>query len=79
MVSSKSKEPTRTASNATIPPRLNSAVWVVPPPMSTIIEPTGSLIGRPAPMAAATGWSIRRTSMAPRGGRPPSRHGAPRA
>ena len=28
---------------------------VVPPPMSTIMFPVGSVIGSPAPMAAATG------------------------
>ena len=55
MESSMSKEPTLTASRATIPPRLSRAVWVVPPPMSITIDPTGSSIGSPAPMAAATG------------------------
>ena len=55
MASSMSNDPTLTASRATTPPRLSSAVWVVPPPMSTTIEPTGSSIGSPAPMAAAKG------------------------
>ena len=37
----------------------------VPPPMSTIMLPEGSLTGNPAPMAAAMGSSIRYTSRAP--------------
>jgi hypothetical protein len=32
---------------------------VVPPPMSTTIEPEASDTGRPAPIAAAIGSSIR--------------------
>ncbi len=32
---------------------------VVPPPMSTTMLPEGSVMGSPAPMAAATGSSIR--------------------
>ncbi len=32
---------------------------VVPPPISTTIEPVGSVTGRPAPIAAAIGSSIR--------------------
>ena len=38
---------------------------MVPPPMSTIMLPTGSLIGRPAPIAAAIGSSIVYASRAP--------------
>ena len=38
---------------------------VVPPPMSTTMEPLASLTGRPEPMAAAIGSSISRTSEAP--------------
>jgi hypothetical protein len=38
---------------------------VVPPPISTIIEPRASAIGSPAPIAAATGSSIRNTRRAP--------------
>ena len=41
------------------------AVSVVPPPTSTIRLPIGSLIGRPEPIAAARGCSIRRASAAP--------------
>ncbi len=37
---------------------------VVPPPMSTIMLPVGSVMGSPAPMAAATGSSTRYTSLA---------------
>ena len=36
----------------------STATSVVPPPMSTTIEPVGSWIGRPAPIAAAIGSSI---------------------
>ena len=38
---------------------------VVPPPMSTTIDPIGSATGIPAPIAAAIGSSISRTSLAP--------------
>ena len=37
---------------------------VVPPPMSTIMLPDGSVIGMPAPMAAAIASSTRCTSLA---------------
>ena len=36
-----------------------TATSVVPPPMSTIMLPLGSVIGRPAPIAAAIGSSIK--------------------
>ena len=55
MAASRSKLPTRTASSATRPPREISAVSEVPPPMSTTMLAIGSLIGSPAPMAAAMG------------------------
>ncbi|CAB4600798.1 unannotated protein [freshwater metagenome] len=42
----------------TIPPSEITATSVVPPPISTIIEPIGSCIGSPAPIAAAIGSSI---------------------
>ena len=48
-----------------MPPRLRTATSVVPPPMSTIRLPDGSLTGRPAPIAAAMGSSIRRAQRAP--------------
>ena len=40
-------------------PREITATSVVPPPMSTIRLPVGSLTGRPEPIAAAIGSSIR--------------------
>ena len=42
-----------------------TATSVVPPPMSTIMLPVGSVIGSPAPIAAAIACSIRYTSVAP--------------
>lgn len=36
-----------------------AATSVVPPPMSTTIEPRASVTGMPAPIAAAIGSSIR--------------------
>ena len=44
-----------------MPPRLMTATSLVPPPMSTTMLPEGSLMGRPAPMAAAMGSSMTRT------------------
>ena len=41
------------------------ATSVVPPPISTTIEPLGSLTGIPAPIAAAIGSSIKCTVLAP--------------
>src|SRR5699024_11229845 len=38
---------------------------LVPPPISTTIEPTASETGSPAPIAAAMGSSIRLTYFAP--------------
>ena len=48
-----------------MPPSESTATSVVPPPMSTTIEPVGSVTGRPAPIAAAIGSSIRNTRRAP--------------
>src|SRR5262249_5017924 len=42
-----------------------TATSVVPPPMSTTMLPDGSVMGSPAPIAAAIGSSIRYTSRAP--------------
>ena len=42
-----------------------TATSVVPPPMSTTIEPVGSVTGRSAPMAAAMGSSMRYAWRAP--------------
>ena len=44
---------------ATTPPREMTAISEVPPPTSTTIEPMGSSMASPAPMAAAMGCSIR--------------------
>ena len=49
----------------TTPPSDNTATSVVPPPISTIIDPVGSATGRFAPIAAATGSSIINTLRAP--------------
>ena len=48
-----------------MPPSEMTATSVVPPPMSTIMFPVGSAIGRPAPIAAAIGSSIRYAWRAP--------------
>jgi hypothetical protein len=42
-----------------MPPSEITPTSVVPPPMSTTIEPVASEIGRSAPIAAAIGSSIR--------------------
>ena len=43
----------------TIPPSDMTAISVVPPPISTTIEPVGSVTGKSAPIAAAMGSSMR--------------------
>ena len=48
-----------------MPPSEIMATSLVPPPTSTTMRPTGSAIGRPAPIAAASDSSIRWTSRAP--------------
>src|SRR6202047_5280014 len=48
-----------------MPPSDSTATSVVPPPTSTTIDPVGSVTGRPAPIAAAIGSSIRKTRLAP--------------
>ena len=48
-----------------MPPSDSMATSVVPPPMSTTIEPVGSITGSPAPIAAAIGSSISQTLRAP--------------
>jgi hypothetical protein len=55
----------RTESEYTTPFSDRIAISVVPPPISTTIEPLASSTDNPAPMAAAIGSSIRRTSRAP--------------
>ena len=47
-----------------MPASETTAMSVVPPPMSTIMLPVGSVMGSPAPTAAATGSSTRYTSLA---------------
>ena len=59
MASSIFAPPTWTLWATTMPPRETMATSVVPPPMSTTMLPTGSYTGRPEPMAAAKGFSIR--------------------
>ena len=51
--------PTRTDFENTTPESEITATSVVPPPMSTIMLPVGSVIGSPAPIAAAIGSSTR--------------------
>ena len=41
-----------------------TAMSVVPPPISTTMFPPGSVIGRPAPIAATMACSTRCTSLA---------------
>ena len=48
-----------------MPPNEITAVSLVPPPMSMTMLPTGSSIGRSAPIAAAIGCSMRLASAAP--------------
>ena len=48
-----------------MPPRAMTAISDVPPPMSMIRLPDGLLMGTLAPMAAASGSSIRYASRAP--------------
>ena len=48
-----------------MPPSEMMATSLVPPPMSTIMLPVGSAIGRPAPIAAAMGSSISSVQRAP--------------
>ena len=65
IASSISSPPTRTQVAATTPPSEITATSVVPPPMSTIMEPPAAWIGSPAPIAAAIGSSMRCASRAP--------------
>jgi hypothetical protein len=50
---------TRMEVDRTMPPSERMATSVVPPPTSTTMEPRGSAKGRPQPMAAAMGSSMR--------------------
>ena len=62
---SKASPATRREQLVTIPPRDITAISVVPPPISTTILPVASSTGRPAPIAAAIGSSIKYASLAP--------------
>src|SRR3954470_669334 len=55
---------TRSERPYTVPASEMTAMSVVPPPMSMIMLPAASLIGKPAPIAAAIGSSTRWTSLA---------------
>ena len=65
IASSNLSPPTRTEPEYTMPPSEITPTSVVPPPMSTTIEPVASATGRSAPIAAAIGSSIRYTWPAP--------------
>jgi hypothetical protein len=52
-------------SETTMPPSEITATSLVPPPTSRIMLPVGSATGRPAPIAAAIGSSIRYACRAP--------------
>ena len=65
MASSNLLPPTRRLFETTIPPSAMTAISDVPPPMSMIMFPVGPLIGTLAPIAAASGSSIRNASLAP--------------
>ena len=65
IASSNLSPPTRTVPEYTMPPSEITPTSVVPPPMSTTIEPVASATGRSAPIAAAIGSSIRYTFDAP--------------
>ena len=60
-----SSPPTRIERLFTIPPSEIVATSVVPPPISTIMLPVGSVTGSPAPTAAANGSSTTYASLAP--------------
>ena len=59
IASSNLSPPIRKDSLITMPPKLITATSVVPPPISTTIDPYGSEISSPAPKAAANGSSIK--------------------
>jgi len=48
-----------------MPPKEITATSLVPPPISTIIEPAASCTGNSAPTAAAIGSSIKKADRAP--------------
>ena len=64
MASSISLPATRTEREKTIPESDMTAISLVPPPMSTTMFPQASVMGSPAPMAAAMACSTKYTSLA---------------
>src|SRR5664280_2711087 len=66
MSTSISSPPMRMLRLMTMPPRLMTATSVVPPPISTMRLPVGSLTGRPAPIAAAMGFLNQAGPASPR-------------
>ena len=58
IAASSASPPIRIERDLTIPPSEITATSVVPPPISTIMDPIGSCTGSPAPIAAAIGSSI---------------------
>ena len=65
IAASNSSPAQRTLWETTIPPSAMTATSEVPPPMSATIQPIGSVVGSPAPIAAAIGSSTIRTGFAP--------------
>ena len=65
MARSSASPATRRLVLATMPASAMTATSVVPPPMSTTIEPEAWLTGRPAPIAAAIGSEMMCTRRAP--------------
>ena len=65
MAASHASPAQRTLFETTMPPREITATSLVPPPISTTMQPVGSVVGRPAPMAAAIGSSTMSTGRAP--------------
>src|SRR5213078_3680471 len=63
IASSNLSPPTRTEPEYTMPPREMTPTSVVPPPMSTTMEPVASVTGRSAPIAAAIGSAIRESAI----------------
>ena len=65
IAASRSNPPMRTVRPVMTPPIETTAISARPPPMSAIRCPIGSWIGRPAPIAAASGSSTRVTPLPP--------------
>ena len=59
MASSSRLPAKRRLEDVTMPPSEMTATSVVPPPISTTMDPVGSVTGRSAPIAAAMGSSMR--------------------